>query len=211
MDALARPTVTDRLPVWGAMAAAATVGLAFAIVPAIDLEKAIEVNGLGALIPFAAAPLRPAARAVLALGGAVLSAVVIWSALYILFGEGGLLATHVSREDGVPVVRRADAHPDAPPRRPMTAAELAEADEVLDLADALPEPHDDFAIPIDLDTPLSALDPGSIPPVPLEPMRLVAPLAPGERLRAFALARPAAEGVPAPKGIDGLLRRLAAG
>ncbi|MCI1142294.1 hypothetical protein MOP88_08260 [Sphingomonas sp. WKB10] len=71
------------------------------------------------------------ARAVLALAGGALAGAVIWSALFLLFGPGGLLAPRAASSDGVPVLRRADAHPDAPARRPLSAADLEDDDDAV--------------------------------------------------------------------------------
>jgi hypothetical protein len=78
----------------------------------------------------------------------------------------------------VPSVRRADAHPDAPPRRPIRASE--------DLGPPLPivtvsvlrgVPELEQPLPRDLDQPLAAFDPVAVPFVAREPVRAVAPLA----------------------------------
>lgn len=192
---LARPDLIAKLPGWGAAAAAAAVGVG--VVAAPDGWLA----GAAALLPVGEPPFGSTMRAVLAVGGAVLVAAVVWSALYLLFGEGGAFAPRPVPADGVPAVRRADAHPDAPPRRPLTAAELAEPDPV------------ERPVPADLDLPLAAFDPAAIPAVPREPARALAPLAPGERLQTFALTPPAPKPPVAaePASIDALLRRLEQG
>lgn len=78
----------------------------------------------------------------------------------------------------VPTIRRADAHPDAAPRRPIRAEE--------DLGPPLPmmsaptarRRTGELTLPRDLDQPLAAFDPISIPDVPRHPVRVVPPLAP---------------------------------
>jgi hypothetical protein len=110
------------------------------------------------------------------------AAVATWSMLRLLGRDGALRAT----AEGAPVLRRADAHPDAPARRPLSAAELA-------VLPGLPEPEADplaRELPRDLDTPLAALDPRAIPPRPRPAVRAVATLAPGERLETFRLTPP---------------------
>lgn len=107
-----------------------------------------------------------------------------------LFGAGGGVRPAAGGDDAL-VVRRADAHPDAPPRRPLSLADLG-----------------GIALPSDLDTPLSAIDPDAIPPIPREPVRPVAPLASGERLQIFALAVPSAPVADGDATIDALMRRL---
>jgi hypothetical protein len=93
-------------------------------------------------------------------------------------GPGGLLARPPRRrDDGVPVVRRADAHPDAPPRRPMTAADLGTP--MMEVTAANPVTLE-RSIPADLDQPLAAFDPHAILPVPMAPIRPVTPLVQAE-------------------------------
>jgi hypothetical protein len=201
----------------GAAAAGASVALLFALVPDVVLENWVWASGVPALVAAAAPPLGATARAVLALAGGALVASVVWSLLYLLVGPGGPFAPETVA-DAVPVVRRADAHPDAPPRRPMTAAEMGTPlMEVAPLPPLVVRP-----VPADLDQPLSAFDPGAIPDVPLTPPAPVAPLvkhplAPGERIETYALPSPA-QLMPAHEprrrsgsvqpSIDALLKRL---
>ena len=112
------------LPVGAAIAVAVVAAVCFAVMPGSALEPLVWRTGIAALIPAAQPPLGLTARAVLALATAGVGAAVTWSALFLLVGPGGLLVRPARRTDGVPVVRRADAHPDAPPRRPMSAADL---------------------------------------------------------------------------------------
>jgi hypothetical protein len=217
MVELSRPDLIAKLPGWGAAAAAALVGIGFVALPDAWLEAGVDASGIAALFAVAQPPLGATARAVLALAGGGVAAAFVWSALYLLFGEGGFLAPRASSEDGVPQVRRADAHPDAPPRRPLTAAELAPPIGRASVAEpAIPVPVAgplERTVPADLDTPLAALDPAAIPPVPREPVRPVPPLAPGERLQTFTLAPPAPRPVAISEApsIEALLRRLEQG
>lgn len=184
------------------------VGVVAAVLPVTMLEALVESSGLASVLPVAAPPLGVTARAVLALGGGVGVAAVLWAALYLLVGPGGPLAVK-SGVAGVPSVRRADAHPDAPPRWPLSLGAPPPA--------PLPVEQD---MPSDLDTPLAAFDPAALPPVPMEPVRALKPLAPavplqpGERLETFTLSPPppvsAARKDEAPS-IDALLRRLEQG
>jgi hypothetical protein len=76
-----------------------------------------------------------------------------------------------------PAVRRSDAHPDAPPRRPIRANEDLGAPlpiVTMPRTRRLPEPE--RPLPADLDQPLAAFDPIAVPDVPREPVRAVAPL-----------------------------------
>lgn len=208
------------VPPVGAVLGGAAIAVAAALMPPAMLEGLVRNGGIAALIPAAAPPLGSAARAVLALGGGAVAAAMIWSALYLLFGQGGLLAG-----EGKPVVRRADAHPDAPPRWPMSAADLG-----------TPLMEVERPIPADLEQPLAAFDPGSILASPMEPVRPVAPLvqtppppsspssplppplplARGERIETFELTpvvrfdTPRAA-PPASPSIETLLRRLEEG
>lgn len=94
-----------------------------------------------------------------------------------------------------PTIRRADAHPDAAPRRPIRAEE--------DLGPPLPmmpapaparrARAGDLVLPRDLDQPLAAFDPVAIPDVPRDPVRAVPPLAPAPAPAPAVVApRPAA-------------------
>ena len=75
-------------------------------------------------------------------------------------------------------------------------------------------------VPADRETPLAMYDPDALPPVPMPPAQVLAPLAPamlapGERLETFTLSPPPPP-APAPRtteppSIDALLRRLEQG
>jgi hypothetical protein len=194
----------------GVMAAAACM-----LVPADTLEIMVWNSGIASIVPAAAPPLGTTARVVLALATGTVSAAVTWAALYLLFGPGGFLAPRARRRDGVPALRRADAHPDNPARAPMSAADLGTP--LMEIT-APPVGERELQVPKDLDMPLAAFDPGAVLATPREPVRPVTPLAkpplaPGERLDTFAPARAAAqrhEPVP-PQTIESLLRRLEEG
>ncbi|MEA1082636.1 hypothetical protein SFC76_00045 [Sphingomonas sp. CD22] len=185
-------------PAGGALAGLATAAL-FLLVPQAVLEDWVWQSGLPALIAVAAPPLGDTARAVLALAGGGLAAAVTWSALFLLFGAGGLFAPRPATDAGVPVLRRADAHPDAPARRPMSAADLGTPlpPPTPPVIETVPSPQsvapiddnegeregeealpDERAIPADLDLPLAAFHPDALPEVPREPVRPVLPLRP---------------------------------
>lgn len=189
-------------PAGGALAGLAVAAL-FLLLPQPTLEDWVWQSGLPALIAVAAPPLGDTARAVLALAGGGLAAAVTWSALFLLFGAGGLFAPRPAADGGVPVLRRADAHPDAPARRPMSAADLGTplpppappasdaatvAQEGAPATDAvLPEER---SIPADLDLPLAAFHPDALPEVPREPVRPVLPLRPPATVVAEVLPAP---------------------
>ncbi len=216
MVAFHRQSLIRHIPTAGALVVGVAAAASFLLMPVDALEALVWRSGVAALVPVAQPPLGATARAVLALGSGVLGAAVVWSALYLLFGSGGFLVTPKRREDGVPVVRRADAHPDAPPRRPLSAADLG-----LPMR-AVVEVEHEMPIPADLDQPLAAFDPHAMLPVPMAPVRPVAALAPpappSERIDTFALppvvVSPVEHAPPAPRtssepvSIEALLRRL---
>ena len=186
-------------PAGGALAGLAVAAL-FLLMPQAMLEDWVWQSGLPALVAVASPPLGDTARVVLALGCGGLAAAVAWSALFLLFGAGGLFAPRPAAADSaVPVLRRADAHPDAPARRPMSAADLgtplpppappviemvtgsgefAPVELAADPDDGSPPPPVVQPIPADLDLPLAAFHPGALPDVPREPVRPVLPLRP---------------------------------
>ncbi|WP_230481353.1 hypothetical protein [Sphingomonas sp. Leaf21] len=166
--------------------APALVGGAFGVIlaflvlvaPGWRLEMLVAQLSLGDILSAAQPPLGTKARLLLALAAGIGAGGVSWALVYLLWGPGGLLARKapVEREgdeDYVPSVRRSDRHPDAPPRRPLHAAELG----------APPPPVDEEVVertlPADLDQPLAAYDPDAILSVPREPVRSPAPLADG--------------------------------
>ncbi len=204
-------------PVGGAIAGIVAAAL-FLLIPQDMLEDWVWQSGLPALIAVAEPPLGSTARAVLAIGAGALAGAVVWSALFLLFGPGGLLAPRAVQEEGVPVLRRADAHPDAPPRKPMSAADLGtplppeQPMEMMKAASSPPPPPVVQALPADLDMPLAAFHPGALPDVPREPVRPVASLRPvalaeGERIATVELPRSPDESEASPS-IESLLRRL---
>ncbi|SEN18561.1 hypothetical protein SAMN05192583_2171 [Sphingomonas gellani] len=200
--------LTGSLPIIGGAIAGALTVATFVLMPTDMLESVVWNSGITALVPAAEPPLGLTARAVMALGGAVLAAAVTWAALYLLFGEGGYLDRPAQRTDGAHSVRRADAHPDAPPRRPLSAADLGTP---LMEVGATPEPPStvvEFVLPVertvpaDLEERLAAFDPAAIPeqgPLPIHnaseeavagaARAMPAPpaLGPGERLETFDL------------------------
>lgn len=202
-----------RLPVIGGIVAGVAAAAILALLPTATLEQLVWSSGVGALVPAAQPPLGVTARALLAMAAGLGLGAVAWSALFLLFGPGGFVDLR-ARNPGEPSVRRADAHPDAPPRRPMTAADLGTP-----LMEVTPTPPPAMRpLPADLDQPLAAFDPTAIPDVPREPVRPVAALAPGERIDTFVLVAPPPPSV-APsrrepvsaQSIDSLLRRLEEG
>lgn len=193
------------------------LGLAFAaavaVVPAALLSRVIDASHIPAVVAAAAPPLGATARMLLVLVGGGGLAAIVGLGLYLLIGGRAVaLGDAPERDDGVPVLRRADAHPDAPPRPPV----MAHRDLGVPL---LAVPVAEQALPADLDQPLAAFDPGAIPKVPREPVPVVAPLAhvgrpqlidPGDRFETFDPA-PLADPVEPTATIHTLLDRLERG
>lgn len=128
--AKARPITAHRLfPAFAGLWFATLLGLVSFVVPVELLQRAVVASGLPHLVAAAAPPLGFTARALVAL---------------LLTGFGGLLglvlgwrlgvrhrplvdpATALEAEDAAPIaprVRARDAHPDAPPRRPLVVSD----------------------------------------------------------------------------------------
>ena len=214
-------SVNPRVAAIGGGSSALVVAALIAFMPSSMLESLVWTSGVAALVPAAQPPLGITARAVLAIAAGALAGAVCWSLLYLLFGPGGFLVgakTDGRSDDSPPVLRRADAHPDAPSRRPICAADLGEP--MRDM------PRIERPLPTDLEQPLAAFDPVAIPPAPRTPVRPVAPLPrpqPDARIETFALppvapvaprpfAPSQARSAPAsPPTIEALLRRLEQG
>lgn len=172
MVAFLRQRLIRSVPVYGAVVGAVIVAGGVFLSPTTTLEGLVWTTGVASLIPAAAPPLGMTARLLLALGGGMLAAALLWSSLFLLVGPGGLLVRRPRRDDDLPVVRRADAHPDAPPRKPMSAADLGTPMMEVGVGKA----RDERGIPVDLDLPLAAFDPTAILPTPMAPARPVSSL-----------------------------------
>lgn len=187
-------------PLLGGTAALAAL-IATALVPMARIEDAVMASGLPAVVAAAAPPLGATARAALCFGAGLAAALSIWMAAFLVFGTRAIRVPvgRLSRQAGLPLVRRADAHPDAPPRAPVMA--------MRDLGTPLPPPRieadeQDFArveagSPFDLDVPLdSLLARGGNPVAPVVTTSAGA-LAKGERIETFELT-PIVRAAPAP-------------
>ncbi len=163
-----------------------------ALIPSDMLDRLILRSGLPAILAAAEPPLGLTARLVLILLGGGTIALLVWFTLFLIVGSrtialGGDGVAEDGAEDGesVPVLRRADAHPDAPSRRPVfanrdlgtpflevRAPQVPEIEEIIEetiedaepVAQPLPIGLAPDAIPEDLDLPLSAFDPAAIRP-----------------------------------------------
>lgn len=219
------------------LVAAVAVGLA----PAHLLERAVMESGLPAVVAAAEPPLGFTARLLLAGMAGAGMAFAAWLLAFLILGTSAIGLRSPEVEPDVPHVRRADAHPDAPPRAPVLATRdlgipflevrAPPAEAPLDLVAPVPAPVEQ-PLPADLSQPLSAFDPAAIPdsplppPVVLRPRRPTPPRAPvyepNERFETFELTppiRPApvsapAEPIAAPETdatIHALLARLERG
>ncbi|ATY32169.1 hypothetical protein [Sphingomonas psychrotolerans] len=160
------------------------VALAALAVPMPVLEALVMGSGLPAVFAAAEPPLGFTARAVVALGSGGFAALFCWFGLSVLVGARsvtvGQTAAPASDAVATPVIRRADAHPDAPPRPPLLATRDLGAPfrdppavEPEPVAAAVPARPIEQPLPTDLDQPLSAFDPEAVPDEPMP-----APVAP---------------------------------
>ncbi len=162
------------LPPVIAGAAGVAVAIAIALVPAWRIETVVLESGLPAFLPIAAPPLGWTARAALMLLAGVLVAVPLWIALTLLGATRPTALTYAEEiEDELPPsVRRADAHPDAPPRPPVRAGR----DLGTPFLDPIESVEPEIPLPRDLDTPMAMFDPHALPQVPAAPPPTVRPL-----------------------------------
>ncbi|MES2043046.1 MAG: hypothetical protein V4475_04170 [Pseudomonadota bacterium] len=208
----------------------------FALMPTGMLEDLVVDSGIAAVLSAAEPPLGFTARFILIflVGGGV--GMVAWFALFLLLGSRSIIVQPGAADtdgDAMPRLRRADAHPDAPARRPLSAVrdlgtpflevraerpvhmdasddEVVEmlpveaGAEVVDHEASEPEAEseswlapDERSLPADLDQPLAAFDPASIPDDPADWFPAPAPLRmtprrpvfePSERFDTFDLA-----------------------
>ncbi|TGX54100.1 hypothetical protein E5A73_08230 [Sphingomonas gei] len=159
------------------------VALVALAVPTATLEALVMGSGLAAILGAAEPPLGFTARAILALGSGGFVASCSWFGLSILLGarsvSWGADEPDTFGDVATPVLRRADAHPDAPPRPPLLAtrdlgrpfleprAATKPKPAAIELpAATLAEPVEQ-PLPKDLDQPLSAFDPAAVPEVPI--------------------------------------------
>ena len=166
--------------------------LVFTLMPDGMLEDFAIDSGIAAVVPAAEPPLGDTARAVLIMVGGGGAALIAWFALFLIIGARAIVIQRSSDPYGenMPVLRRADAHPDAPARRPLFAnrelgtpflevragrpvhltADMPEAPaETGPKTEAVEaEPAVERTLPADLDTPLAAFDPQAIPDKPID-------------------------------------------
>lgn len=108
------------------VAALAGLAVAFAMftIPDDLLAEAVAATGIGEVIAAAQPPLGTTARAVLAGGGALAAFIAAFLLLRWLdrFAHRAPAAAPKVIEAAGPRIRRSDAHPDAPPCRPISAS-----------------------------------------------------------------------------------------
>ncbi|MGE7205320.1 hypothetical protein ACQKJZ_06535 [Sphingomonas sp. NPDC019816] len=206
MTFTATPSSNRFLPAMAGGAVALLIAFVFLVAPVWRLEMLVAQLGLADILSAARPPLGTKARLLLALVAGAGAGAVIWAAAYLLWGQGGLLASRrpatEDEDDYVPAVRRSDRHPDAPPRRPLLAAELG----------APPPPpagedEEERTLPADLDQPLAAFDPDSMRAVPREPMPIAPMIEPDAEDKGARLPPPD----PQNESIESLLDRLERG
>lgn len=139
----------------------ALVALAFLFMPIAVIEGMAVDSGIAAILTAAAPPFGLTARLTVAFFAALAAGGAIWFGLFLVFGARTVVVRQGSAEDGVPVLRRADAHPDAPPRRPV----FANTDLGTPFLDVKADPIEESIepavmvaardVPADLDTPIA--------------------------------------------------------
>lgn len=213
---------------------AGLVAIAFLLMPIVVIEDMAMDSGVAAMLTAAAPPFGLTARLAVAFFAALAIGGVTWFGLFLTFGARTVSLGSAKPADGVPVLRRADAHPDAPARRPV----FANSDLGTPFLDVKAAPVDDFEpwlegavivsaacdVPADLDTPIAAYrTPDDLPlpdsdPEP-EPLPMLTPVsaprfAPHERIETFGLGAPQDDepSAPLPQAtIHDLLERLERG
>jgi len=186
---------------------AALGALMFLLMPAAVLEDLVIDSGIASLITAAQPPLGITAHLTIAFLVAIVVGGISWFALFLLIGARVVMVGRDARDDGVPILRRADAHPDAPARRPVFAHRdlgtpflevTADTPPPMSAADAMayvPRVIEERPIPADLDTPLATYRSPLDPPLKSDPLplrRIDEPVAPPAPIRVEAPA-PVAE------------------
>jgi len=220
------------LPV--AVAIGTGVALGVRAIPLRQLEAMVVDSGLFALTASAEPPLGTTARLLIEGTVGTVAGLVAWLLMLVLLRVDRIVRQprHIvaGEEDwDIPVVRRADAHPDAPPRPPLRAnrdlgtpfleIRASQPDETpvqpappipLPAEPRLASPPPEQELPRDWDQPLAAFDPDAIPSQPIEPpvrpTRIAKALSPRvfnpyERIETFELTptRPVPPPVPTPE------------
>lgn len=187
------------------------VAIGVAVAPRGLLESLVMRSALPAVVAAAQPPLGVTARVLLVLVGGGVAALFAGLSLWVVFGARRLPLRPVPLDPEMPHLRRADSHPDAPPRPPVRA----HRDLGAPMTPLLPE----RPLPVDLDLPLAVYDPSALLNEPRAPTSPVAPLAhferpqlidPGDRFETFDPA-PAAPEIEPATTLEALLDRLEQG
>lgn len=161
-----------------ALVLAALGGLMFLLMPTAVLEDLVVDSGIASLVTAAQPPLGITGHLAIAFLVAFAVGAISWFGLFLLIGTRMVVLGRGVGEDGVPILRRADAHPDAPARRPVFANRdlgtpflevTADTPPPMSAADAMayaPRAVEERPIPADLDTPLSIYRGPLDPPLP---------------------------------------------
>lgn len=200
--------LSPNLALAGAGLAGVLVALATLAIPAPLLENIVVTSGVAAFVPAAEPPLGVTARicvGVFAGGAAALIAWLLLSALLAWRDSRGE-AEDVAEEKEEqrlrrPVVRRADAHPDAPPRPPLLATRdlgvpfRANAQQAGDEAEAtLPDARFFAMAAHDVESATVEARDFALPALPPEPViAMGAPAPPVESVPSVAIPQPQAK------------------
>lgn len=203
-----RPRLTLAVaPTTGAVAGLAIAVVAVAI-PQTLLETWVGASGLPDIVAAAAPPLQVTSRLVLSVIGGGVVGMIVWRLAALVAGAATVTiggprrsAADASNDQPVPVIRRADAHPDAPPRAPLNAhrdlgtpfldirapmvAGPIDGPDAVRSVDAL-DAEMARDVPADLDLPLSAFDPAAFAAATGAPVP-ISRFAAGERIETFEL------------------------
>lgn len=193
---------------------AALVALFFLVMPTAVLEGMVVDSGIASLVTAAEPPLGLTARFAIAFIAALAVGTIVWFGTFLLIGARTVILNRGKREDGVPVLRRADAHPDAPARRPVFAnrdlgtpfLDVKADPAPMPIADAMafvPPVPEERDLPKDLDTPLANyLDPRAAPlpePEPLPIVHAPEPVAPAPIMAEPPMPEPVVDAAPEPE------------
>ena len=118
-----------------ALAAVSAGFVAFAM-PESLFSGLVETSRLPQFVPAAQPPLGETARLAASGTAALLTFAAVWALMAILGRRPAIRKPEAEPETQAPKLRRADAHPDAPARRPLLARDLGEPLDLEDFAEA---------------------------------------------------------------------------
>lgn len=194
--------LTPNLALAAAGGAGVLVALATLVIPYGLLTDIVVTSGVAAFIPAAEPPLGVTARICVGVFAGGAAALIAW---FLLSGLLMWRESHGEVEAGerAPVVRRADAHPDAPPRAPLLATRdlgmpFRAKGEVVEVEPAaiIAEVHAVAADDRDEKTGAHDLDLPELPPEPV--IAMGTPTPPAETVPSVVLAAAAVKTPPPP-------------